>query len=97
MSYEIGQEWSCIPKGFFDFGFALIDFSIFLDKFNDIGNNLNCLSKIFHAAGGSAQSRLLPQDRCFAELAGQSGEIDLGEQIDEAVREIQAGECCPNK
>jgi len=26
---------------------------------------------------GSAQSRLLPQGRRFAELAGQSGEIDV--------------------
>ena len=68
MSYEIEQEWSCLPKGFFDFGFALVDFSIFLDKFNDIGNNLNRSNKICHAAVGSAQSRLLPQDRCFAEL-----------------------------
>lgn len=93
----IDLEWSCVPKGLFGFGFTLVDFSIFLDKFNDIGNNLSCLNKIFYAAVGSAQSRLLPQDRRFAELADQSGEIDLGEQIDEAVREIQAGECCPNK
>ena len=91
MFYEIEQEWRCVPKGLFDFGFALVDFSIFLDKFNDIGNNLNRSNKICHAAVGSAQSPLLPQDRCFAELAGQSGEIDLAEQIDEAVREIQAG------
>ena len=92
MFYEIEQEWSCVPKGLFDFGFALVDFSIFLDKFNDIGNNLNCLNKIFYAVVGSVQSRLLPQDRRFAELAGQGGEIDLGEQIYEVVREIQAGE-----
>ena len=92
MSYEIGQEWSCIPKGFFDFGFALIDFSIFLDKFNDIGNNLTRLNKSFNAAVGSAQSRLLPQGRRFAELAGQNVEIDVSDQIDEVVREIQPGE-----
>jgi len=93
----IDLEWSCVPEGLLHFRLALVDFSIFLDKFNDICNNLACLNKIFHAAVGSAQSRLLPQDRHFAELADQSGEIDLGEQIDEAVREIQAGECCPNK
>ena len=92
MFCEIELEWSCIPKGLFDFGFVLVDFSIFLDKYNDIGNNFVCLNKIFHAAVGSAQSWLMPQGRRFAELLGQSGEIDLGEQIDEAVREIQAGE-----
>ncbi|MDA0258846.1 MAG: DNA recombination protein RmuC [Cyanobacteria bacterium] len=67
-------------------------FSIFIDKFNDIGSNLNRLNKSFNAAVGSAQSRLLPQGRRFAELAGQNGEIDLTDQIDEVVREIQAGE-----
>ena len=67
-------------------------FSIFIDKFNDIGNNLTRLNKSFNTAVGSAQSRLLPQGRRFAELAGQNGEIDLGDQIDEVVREIQAGE-----
>ena len=70
MSYGVEQEWSCLPKGFFDFGFALVDFSIFLDKFNDIGNNLTRLNKSFNAGVGSAQSRLLPQGRRFAELAG---------------------------
>ena len=88
----IDLEWSCVPEGLLDFRFALVDFSIFLDKFNDIGNNLNRSNKICHAAVGSAQSRLLPQDRCFAELAGQSGEIDVADQIDEVVREIQGGE-----
>ena len=67
-------------------------FSIFIDKFNDIGSQLNRLNKSFNAAVGSAQSRLLPQGRCFAELAGQSGEIDVSDQIDEVVREIQVGE-----
>ncbi|MBL6801207.1 MAG: DNA recombination protein RmuC [Synechococcus sp. BS307-5m-G37] len=67
-------------------------FSTFIDKFNDIGNNLTRLNKSFNAAVGSAQSRLLPQGRRFAELAGQNGEIDLGDQIDEVVREIQAGD-----
>ena len=90
MFCEIELEWSCIPEGLFDFGLALVDFSLFLDKLNDIGNNLACLNKIFHAAVGSAQSRFLPQGRRFAELAGQSGEIDLSDQIDEVVREIQA-------
>ena len=67
-------------------------FSTFIDKFNDIGSQLNRLNKSFNAAVGSAQSRLLPQGRRFAELAGQSGEIDVSEQIDEVVREIQVGE-----
>ena len=92
MFCEIELERSCIPKGLFDFGLALVDFSIFLDKFNDIGNNLTRLNKSFNAAVGSAQSRFLPQGRRFAELAGQNGEIDLSDQIDEVVREIQAGE-----
>jgi len=89
MFYEIEQEWSCVPEGLFDFRFALVDFLILLDKFNDIGNNITRLNKSFNAAVGSAQSRLLPQGRRFAELAGQSGEIDLSDQIDEVVREIQ--------
>ena len=92
VSCETELEWSCVPVGLVDFGFALVDFSIFLDKVNDIGNNLTCLNKIFHAAVGSAQSWLMPQGRRLAELLGQSGEIDLGEQIDEAVREIHVGE-----
>ena len=66
MSYEIEQEWSCIPKWFFDFGFALVDFLILLDKFNDICNTLTCLNKSFNAAVGSVQSWLLPQGRRFA-------------------------------
>ena len=32
-------------------------FSIFIDKFNDIGNNITRLNKRFNAAVGSAQSR----------------------------------------
>ena len=67
-------------------------FSIFIDKFNDVGSNLTRLNKSFNAAVGSAQSRLLPQGRRFAELAGQNGEIDLSDQIDEVVREIQSNE-----
>ena len=66
--------------------------SVFIDKVNDIGNNLTRLNKSCNTAVGSAQSRLLPQGRRFAELLGQSGEIDLGEQIDEAVRKIHVGE-----
>ena len=85
-------EWSCVPEGLFNFGFALVDFLILLHKFNDIGNTLTCLNKSFNAAVGSVQSRLLPQGRRFAELAGQNGEMDLSDQIDEVVREIQVGE-----
>ena len=67
-------------------------FSVFIDMFNDIGKDITRLNKGFNAAVGSAQSRLLPQVRYLAELAGQNGEIDLDDQIDEVVREIQAGE-----
>ena len=63
--------------------------SVFVDKFNDIGSQLNRVNENFNAAVGSAQSRLLPQGRRFAELAGQGGEIDVADQIDEVVREIQ--------
>ena len=66
-------------------------FSTFIDKFNDIGRDINRLNKSFNSAVGSAQSRLLPQGRRFAELAGQNGEIDVSDQIDEVVREIQGG------
>ena len=45
-------------------------FSTFIDKFNDIGRDITRLNKSFNAAVGSAQSRLLPQGRRFAELAG---------------------------
>ena len=85
----IDLKCSCVPEGLFDSIFALVDFLILLDKFNDIGNNITRLNKSFNAAVGSAQSRLLPQGRRFAELAGQNGEIDLRDQIDEVVREIQ--------
>jgi DNA recombination protein RmuC len=67
-------------------------FLTFIDKFNDIGTNLGRLNKSFNVAVGSAQSRLLPQGRRFAELAGQSGEVNLSGAIDEVVREIQAGD-----
>ena len=49
--------------------------SVFIDKVNDIGNNLTRLYKSCNAAVESAQNRLLPQGRRFAELAGQSGEL----------------------
>ena len=79
-------------KGLFDFSSALANFSIFIDKVRDIVNSLTYLYKSFNAAVGSAQSRLLPQGRRFAELAGQSVEMDVSDQIDEVVREIQVGE-----
>ena len=63
-------------------------FSLFIDKFNDICRDITRLNKSFNAAVCSAQRRLLPQGRRFAELAGQSGEIDVADQIDEVVREI---------
>ena len=47
-------------------------FSIFIDKFNDIGSQLNRLNKCFNAAVGSAQSRLLPQGRRFQSWPGRA-------------------------
>ncbi|QNI64665.1 RmuC family protein [Synechococcus sp. A15-44] len=44
-------------------------FSIFIDKFNDIGSQLTRLNKSFNAAVGSVQSRLLPQ----GEVDGRAG------------------------
>ncbi len=44
----------------------------------------------FNAAVDSAQTRLLPQGQRFVQLTGQSGELDLNDQIDEVVREIQS-------
>ncbi|WP_255327645.1 MULTISPECIES: DNA recombination protein RmuC [unclassified Prochlorococcus] len=67
-------------------------FLIFIDKFNSIGANLSRLNKSFNEAVGSAQRRLLPQGRRFAEIAGQNGEANLSDAIDEEVREIQVGE-----
>ena len=67
-------------------------YSTFIDKFNDIGRDITRLNKSLNAAVGSAPRRLLPQGRGFAELAGQSGEIDVADQIDEVVREIQGGD-----
>lgn len=67
-------------------------FTVFIDKFNDIGKDITRLNKSFNAAVGSAQSRLLPQGRRFAELARQNGDIDVSDQIDEVVRDIQTGE-----
>ncbi len=65
-------------------------FLIFVDKFNAIGANLSRLNRSFNDAVGSAQARLLPQGRRFAELAGQGGELNMSEAINELVREIQA-------
>ena len=64
-------------------------FSTLFEKSNDIGGQLSPLNKSFNAAVGSAQSRLLPKGRCFADLAGHSGEIDLSGQIDEVVRRLR--------
>ena len=50
------------------------------------------LNKSYNEAVGSAQSRLLPQERQFAELAGQNSETRIDDGIDSVVREIQAGE-----
>ena len=66
-------------------------FLLFIDKFNAIGNSLSRLNKSFNDAVGSAQARLLPQGRRFAELAGQSGDLSITDAIGEVVREIQTG------
>jgi len=55
-------------------------------------SNLARLNKSFNEAVGSAQSRLLPQGKRFAELAGQNGDTKLNDAIESVVREIQAGE-----
>lgn len=67
-------------------------FLTFIDKFNTIGSNLSRLNKSFNEAVGSAQSRLLPQGKRFAELAGQSSETKLSDAIESVVREIKQGE-----
>ena len=67
-------------------------FLMFVDKFNAVGSNLARLNKSYNEAVGSAQSRLLPQGRRFAELAGQNSETRIDDGIDSVVREIQSGE-----
>jgi len=67
-------------------------FLTFVDKFNAIGSNLSRLNKSYNDAVGSAQSRLLPQGRRFAEMAGQQAEPKLPESVEEAVRELSTGE-----
>ena len=64
-------------------------FLTFVDKFNAVGSNLARLNKSYNEAVGSAQSRLLPQGKTFSEMAGQRGEIKLGDAVDTLVREIQ--------
>ena len=54
-----------------------------------VENNLNHLNRCFNSALISVKSPLLLPGRRFAELARQSGELDLSNQIDEVVREIQ--------
>jgi DNA recombination protein RmuC len=67
-------------------------FLTFVDKFNAIGSNLVRLNKSYNDAVGSAQSRLLPQGRRFAEMAGQQAEPKLPDPVDESVRELSTGE-----
>jgi DNA recombination protein RmuC len=67
-------------------------FLTFVDKFNAIGSNLARLNKSYNDAVGSAQSRLLPQGRRFAEMAGQQAEPKLPDPVDESVRELLTGE-----
>ncbi len=67
-------------------------FLTFVDKFNAIGSNLARLNKSYNDAVGSAQSRLLPQGRRFAEMAGQQAEPKLPDPVEESVRELSTGE-----
>ncbi len=67
-------------------------FLTFVDKFNAIGSNLARLNKSYNDAVGSAQSRLLPQGRRFAELAGQQAEAKTPETVEEGVRELLTGD-----
>jgi DNA recombination protein RmuC len=64
----------------------------FVDKFNAIGSNRARLNKSYNDAVGSAQSRLLPQGRRFAEMAGQQAEPKLPDPVEETVRELSTGE-----
>ena len=63
-------------------------FLIFIDKFSSIGANLSRLNKSFNEAVGSPQSRLPPQGRRFAEIAGKNDKAKLSNAIDEKMREI---------
>ena len=67
-------------------------FLMFIDKFNAIGGNISRLNKSFNDAVGSAQSRLLPQGRRFAELAGQQADLKFPETVEESVRELNSGD-----
>lgn len=67
-------------------------FVTFADKFNAVGSNLARLNKSFNDAVGSAQSRLMPQGRRFAQMAGQQNEPQFPEAIEETVRELTSGE-----
>ena len=67
-------------------------FLMFIDKFNSVGSNLARLNKSYNEAVGSAQSRLIPQGKRFAELAGQNSDTKLNDAIESVVREIQPGE-----
>lgn len=67
-------------------------FLTFVDKFNAIGSNLARLNKSYNDAVGSAQSRLLPQGRRFAEMAGQQAEPKLPDPVEESVRELLVGD-----
>jgi DNA recombination protein RmuC len=67
-------------------------FVTFVEKFNTVGTNLSRLNKSFNDAVGSAQGRLLPQGRRFAELTGQQSEPKFPDAIEEGVRDLNAGE-----
>lgn len=67
-------------------------FAIFTEKFNAIGTNISRLNKSFNDAAGSFERRLLPQGRKFAELAGQSTDLNLSDPIDSSVREVHSND-----
>ena len=63
-----------------------------LPKSDIDSSNQGLVMKIVNEAVSSAQSRLLPQGKRFAELAGQNSDTKLNGAIESVVREVQAGE-----
>ena len=67
-------------------------FAKFTDYFNAIGTSISSLNKTFNDAVGSYQSRLMPQGKRFAEMAGQNADLKLTDGIEGTVRELKAKE-----
>ncbi len=64
-------------------------FSKFTDYFNAIGTSITTLNKTFNEAVGSYQSRLMPQGKRFAEMAGQNSDLKLTDGVEGSVRELK--------